>query len=318
MAMTDEQRRHFLTPAKLPYTVIAIAVLIAGCAVLLIGSRWPNRFVITLKFDPVFLRLGALNLGWHGLFTALAITIAVWVGLWRARSMGISGPSVSRVVTWALVGGIAGARLFYVADHLSHFASHPTEVVEAWQGGIAAYGGFIGGIAAGLLAAKGSGLPAWRSLDAAAPAMLIGQMIGRLGCFANGDAWGKATGGDWGVVYLNSHALIPDRLRGVPTHPYPLYEITAVAILLGAMWLGRRHLSTPGDVFLLAALGYAIIRFFLTFFREEPTIVWGLQEAQLVALVTGAISVILYVARWLRQSRRASGDQLGRPEEVAD
>jgi phosphatidylglycerol:prolipoprotein diacylglycerol transferase len=298
--MTDEHRRHLLSDARSLLVLAAGAFLAALFAVLLTGNPWPDRFLITLRFDPVFLRVGGLDLGWHGVFTALAVGVAVWVGLARARAMGITGPRVGNVVTWAVVGGIVGARLFYVADHLSHFAAHPADVFLAWQGGIAVYGAFIGGIAAGLLAARGSGLPVWRGLDAAAPAMLIGQMIGRLGCFSNGDAWGKATGGQWGVVYQNSHALIPDRLLGVPTHPYPLYEIAAGAALLGLLLWGRRYLAAPGDVFLVAGVGYAVIRFGLSFFRQESAILLGLQEAQLVALATGAISLFLFVARRLR------------------
>ena len=127
--------------------------------------------------------------------------------------------------------------------------------------------------------------------------MLVGQAIGRLGCLVNGDAWGAPTGCPCGVVYWHEHALVPPELLGVPTHPYPLYEIAGVAIVLGLVWLAVRRGSRPGTAFLLATLGYAALRFTLTFVRQEPIVAPGLQEAQLVALGTGAIAPAILATR---------------------
>jgi phosphatidylglycerol:prolipoprotein diacylglycerol transferase len=84
----------------------------------------------------------------------------------------------------------------------------------------------------------------------------------------------------------------------VPTHPYPLYEALCEVVLLGLLWLGRDSLArVPGLRFLTGAVGYAAIRFGLTYFREETIIVWGLQEAQVIALVTGLLALALLVVR---------------------
>ena len=172
-----------------------------------------------------------------------------------------------------------------------------------WQGGIAVYGGFVGGVLAGAFAAWKMGLPVWKSLDAGAPAMLIGQAIGRIGCLINGDAWGAPTDCPCGVVYWHEHALLPADLLGVPTHPYPLYEIAAVAVLFGVLLLLRGKGVRPGTTFLATTFGYGVIRFFLTFVRQETVIVFGLQEAQLVALATCGIAVAFVIGRMLSQSK---------------
>lgn len=247
--------------------------------------------IIDVTFDPIIARLGPIELGWHGLFTALAVVTAVWLGCWRAERCGLPAEPLGRVATWALVGGVLGARLFHVLDHLPYYLANPLEAFAVWEGGIAVYGAFLGGIAGGLLTARRAGLPVWPLLDAAAPAMLVGQALGRLGCLSNGDAWGAPTGGAWGIVYWHPHDLLPPALLGVPTHPYPLYEMLAEVVLLGGLWLARRRLAQPGITFLVAAVGYAVIRFELTFFRQEPAPLWGLQEAQLVALATGLIAL---------------------------
>jgi phosphatidylglycerol:prolipoprotein diacylglycerol transferase len=260
--------------------------------------------VVNVAFDPRIAYLGPFELGWHGIFTALAVLCAIWIGLRLAERRGLPAEALTEVVIWAVIAGLIGARLFHVLDHLPNYVAHPLNVLAIWEGGIAVYGAFLGGIAGGWLAARRMHLPAWVLLDAAAPAMLVGQAIGRLGCLSNGDAWGAPTGAAWGIVYWHPNDLLPADLLGVPTHPYPLYEIVAELDVLLGLWLGRRLSLPPGTRFLLVALAYGAIRFGLTFFRQETLILWGLQEAQLIALATGLVA--LGVLLWRNASRRAS------------
>lgn len=263
--------------------------------------------IIDLTFDPVIARLGPVDLSWHGVFTALAVVAAVWLGLRRAERRGLPAEPLGRVMTWGLIGGIVGARLFHVLDHLPYYLANPLEAPAVWKGGIAVYGSFLGGVGGGLLAARQTGLPVWPLLDAATPAMLLGQAIGRLGCLSNGDAWGAPTGRAWGIVYWHPHALLPPDLLGVPTHPYPLYEIAAVLVLLAGLHLARGRLAAPGETFMAAALGYAVIRFGLSFVRQETVLLWGLQEAQLVALVTTLVVLALLAQRRVSGRRQTCG-----------
>ncbi len=255
---------------------------------------------IDITFDPILAQIGPLQIGWHGVFTALAVLAGIWLGTRRAERMGFDPEGIGTVAVWGGVGGLVGARLFHVADHLSYYLSRPLEILAIWQGGIAVYGAFLGGLVGGLVAARRSGLAAWPLMDAAAPAMLIGQAIGRLGCLSNGDAWGAPTGAEWGIVYWHPNDLLPADLIGVATHPYPLYEIAADALVLLAIWAWeRRHRPGDGSIFLVTALAYAGIRFVLTFFRQETVLFWGLQEAQVIALATALILLVLLAVRRL-------------------
>jgi phosphatidylglycerol---prolipoprotein diacylglyceryl transferase len=137
--------------------------------------------------------------------------------------------------------------------------------------------------------------------------MLVGQAIGRLGCLSNGDAWGAPMTTPCGIClairYTNSNDLLPADLKGVPTYAYPAYEIVAELVLLAALWLFRDQLRKfPGASFLVSAIGYAVIRFGLTFLRQETIIIWGLQEAQVIALITGASA--LGVMAWRMSQMR--------------
>jgi phosphatidylglycerol:prolipoprotein diacylglycerol transferase len=256
---------------------------------------------IDIGFDPIITQVGPFQLGWHGLFTALAVVAGVWLALRLARARGISGDVVSTVAMWAVIGGIIGARLFHVLDHLPQYASDPVSVFAVWEGGIAVYGAFIGGPLAGCVAAWRASADTWPLLDLAAPAMLVGQAIGRLGCLSNGDAWGaNATGCPLclAIRYTHPNDLVPADLRGVPTYAYPVYEIGAELLLLAVLWLARGRLrERPRGAFLLTAMGYAVIRFVLTYLRQEPVIAFGLQEAQLVAAVTGIVAAGVLVWR---------------------
>lgn len=253
--------------------------------------------VFTVSFDPIIARLGTFELGWHGVATAAAVVIALWLAFRTAPKMGMSREIVERVAMAGFIGGLIGARLFHIADHLPTYLADPVSIVAVWKGGIAVYGAFIGGIIGGVLAARRDAFPIWRGLDLAAVPMLVGQAIGRLGCFANGDAWGAPTGGDWGVVYTHANDLLPRDLLGVPTHPYPIYEIVAdITLALLLLWLGRRRLS-DGLMFCGAAIGYALIRFALSFFRQEAILFVGLQEAQIIAVGTAAAALVAFVLR---------------------
>src|SRR5690606_16802992 len=118
------------------------------------------------------------QLAWHGLFTALAIAVAVWLGIRLAERRGMPADPLANIAFWGVVGGLIGARLFHVFDHLPMYLANPGLIFAVWEGGVAAYGGFIGGIIGGLAVARYYRLSLWPLLDAVGPALLIGQAIG--------------------------------------------------------------------------------------------------------------------------------------------
>jgi phosphatidylglycerol---prolipoprotein diacylglyceryl transferase len=259
---------------------------------------------LTFAFDPIIAQLGPFQLGWHGIFTALAVLVAVWLAGWLGQRRGISTDVIYGIAGWGVVGGIVGARLFHVLDHLPYYLDNPLLIPAVWEGGIAVYGAFIGGLVAGGVAAWRARLDPWPLLDIAAPAMLVGQAIGRLGCLSNGDAWGAdATGCPFclAIRYTNQNDLLPADLKGGPTYAYPLYEIGCEVVLLVGLWMFRdKFEKRPGLMFLVAAIGYAVIRFGLSYLRQEAIVVMGLQEAQVIAVITGGLALCLLVWRVMR------------------
>ena len=128
----------------------------------------------------------------YGLLIALGVLLAVlYAGRQEAR-LGLPRDTAVDVVLWAVPPGIIGARLYYVAFTWERYASDPLSVLYIWEGGLAIYGGIIGGVLGILLYAKRKKLPLPTLTDMVVPAVILAQAIGRWGNFFNGEAYGRA------------------------------------------------------------------------------------------------------------------------------
>lgn len=260
---------------------------------------------IVINIDPVIAQLGPFMLRWYGLFFGLAIVAGVWLGLREAHRKGFDVERVQALATWAVLGGLVGARLFHVIDRWELYAANPQRILNVWEGGLAVYGGLVGGLLTGLVYALRHNLAAWKLADAAAPGMILGQAVGRLACIPNGDAYGAPTKAPWAFIYTNPKSMAPRELLGVPTHPYAVYELLFDLLLLGLLWRLRRVFKTDGLLFLTYAGIYMVGRFLLTYFRMEQVVFWGLQQAQVVALL--GLPVVLLLVLWRRTSAGGIG-----------
>ncbi len=248
---------------------------------------------ITINIDPVAFQLGALHVRWYSLAIMLAVVAAVLITACRGKKKGIATEHVYSLAMWVVLGGITGARLFHVIDHWGYYVNNPAQIL-GFQG-LAIWGALAGGGLALIIYARVRHLPLGRLLDAVAPGLLVAQIIGRFGCIVNGDAYGGITGVPWAFIYVNPGSAIPPNLFGVPTHPYPVYEMLWNAAALVAVWQIDRRFKSGGLVFLSYLSLYSLGRFFLTFVRQENVILWGLQQAQLLAIAILIASAAAFV-----------------------
>ncbi len=258
---------------------------------------------MTIGIDPVIGRLGPLEFRWYGLIMAAAILVGVWV---MSREMARRGISPSHAFGIAVIGvpcGVIGARLVHVLDHFGYYWANPGKIFGTQLVGLAIYGVVLGGLVGLIIYCRWKKLPLLRVMDCTALAFPVAQIVGKFANIINGDTWGYATSLPWGFVYTNPDSFIDKDLLGVATHPTPVYEQIWLLVIVGILLYAGRRLKIDGLAILLYFWLYSIGRFFLSFFRVNDPLLWGLREAQVIALV---VIVLAPIAAYflLRRARR--------------
>ncbi|MGH9449500.1 MAG: prolipoprotein diacylglyceryl transferase [Terriglobia bacterium] len=252
---------------------------------------------------PTLLRIGSFNLPTYGLILALALLAGLFVAVRLGRREGMNSGQVIDFSTWLIVSGLIGAKIYMILTGWGFYAAHPGEIfsLDTLEAGGGFYGGFIG---AGLFAiwyVKAHRLPLLKTFDVFAPAVAVGQAIGRLGCFAAGDDYGKpAPHSALGVVFTNQYAhQMTGVPLGVPIYPVQLFESALTLIIfLILLWFYKRK-RRDGQIFVMYLMLYAVARFFLEYYRGDPDRGFffhhTLSTAQMVAIIAFGLGIILSV-----------------------
>jgi phosphatidylglycerol---prolipoprotein diacylglyceryl transferase len=245
---------------------------------------------LTIDLAPVLLHLGPFAVSFYSLAVVTALVVGLWLTLREARRKGIPTEPVSELALWVFLGAMVGARLLHVVDRWDYYLANPQQILAVQNGGLAIIGGVLGGSLVGGLLAWRQGLPILRLFDAVAPGLVLGQAIGRLGCWVTGDAVGLPTDGSWGVVYLNPGAMPPK--LGVAYQPVFFYEQLWDLAIFVVLWSVRKRLKTDGQVFALYLGLYAAGKFALTFLRTETIWLLGLQGAQVFSIGLFVVALV--------------------------
>jgi phosphatidylglycerol:prolipoprotein diacylglycerol transferase len=259
---------------------------------------------MTIDIDPVIGRLGPLTFRWYGLLMMLGVAVGVVIFSDQLKRRGIPRDHALGIAIIAVPCGVIGARLVHVFENLGYYWANPDKIFGWGLIGLAIYGVVGGGIIGLIAYCLWKKLPTLKVLDSTALAFTVGQIIGKFANIINGDTWGNPTNLPWGFTYVNPASLIPDRLLGVPTHPNPVYEQIWLLCILAILLVVVPRLKIDGMAILMYLTLYSVGRFFLSFFRVNKEIVFGLVEAQVIALVIIVVSVPLAYYLWRRDKRR--------------
>jgi phosphatidylglycerol---prolipoprotein diacylglyceryl transferase len=208
-----------------------------------------------------------------GLFLACAFLAALWQLLRGVRREGLDREKATSLGLWVIVGAILGAKLLMIVRAFPDYLRNPAELVSfaTIQSAGDFYGGFIGALIAGLLFfARHPELPKWLLADLCAPAIALGQAIGRIGCFMAGDDFGKPSQAFWAVTFHDPEAAeIGGAPLGVSLHPVQIYEsLICLGLFFFLVWLTRRK-KFHGEIMLAYAIFYAVARFLLEYLRGD-------------------------------------------------
>ena len=259
---------------------------------------------VEIPWSPNIGQLGPFLITWHGLFTAVGILAGVQLALWAGRRVGYDEDDAYTLALVGVPSGIIGARLLFVVENWSYYRASPGEMLVLTEGGISIWGAVLGGVLGALLFALWKHYAIARGLDIASVGLITGMAIGRIGDLINGEHLARATGLPWGVLYTNPQSpAFAHSLTVGAHHPATTYELIGDLVILGALvWLLLGPLRwRPGLTFFVFFVGYAVMRFFVTYLRVDSssTLVPGLRVPQLVSVIVVLCSlpVIVYLLR---------------------
>lgn len=271
---------------------------------------------------PEIFRIGNFPINTYGVLLALAFLCALLVAARLGARDGLPRERVFDLGLWLLLAAIVGSKVLLLAVE-PEYRAEPSRLLslDFLRSGGVFYGGFLAAVLTAYFLVRRYKLPWWRTADAFAPGIALGQAIGRQGCFAAGCCWGKPTTLPWGVRFSE----LGHQVTGVPIdthlHPTQLYESFAAFIFFALLiWLHRRK-TFDGQVLLTYGVLYGTTRFIIEFFRGDPrgdilglTSLTHLSTSQLISLFVGLTCLVVLVVRW----RRASHDSLPAGRKVAD
>lgn len=269
---------------------------------------------------PVLFRIGDFAITSFGLMMFFSFIGGAWAVSRMLKFYGLDPELIWDMLAWIAIGGIVGAKLYYVALHLEDLRRNPLGELLS-RGGLVWYGGLFGGILAYYLQIRRRKLPMAVMYDATAPGLMLSIAIGRLGCFLVGDDYGKYTDGPFGIRFPEGSppstagqlrmlgdsipASIPNE-QVIAVHPTQVYEILIVMPLFFLLWKLRTRGFKPGQLFAVFMIIYAIERFFIEFVRAKADRYWlGLSTSQFMSI--GLIIAGIYL--WHHQKTKPAFPQ---------
>jgi phosphatidylglycerol---prolipoprotein diacylglyceryl transferase len=239
---------------------------------------------------PIIFEVGPIQVRWYGLLIAGAVLIGVLLIERWAPWRGIDPEVIGELPIWLVPAAVVGARLYYVIFQWSEYAQQPGTIVAIWRGGIAIHGAMIGGILAAIAFAKIRRVPFWGLADIVAPALALGQAIGRWGNFFNSEAFGMKAPENLPWKLLIPLGQRPRDMADVAYyHPTFLYEsLWNLGVFLLLMWLFKRDRQVrfpAGLIFLVYAIAYSSGRIWIESLRTDSLMLGGIRVAQLISLI---------------------------------
>ena len=254
--------------------------------------------------------IGGFEIAYYGIIIGCAFMIGLLIAMRRARETGQNPEKYVDFFIYLMIFSILGARIYYVAFSFDNYRGHLIDVFNLRQGGLAIYGGIIGGVVTSFVFAKVNHMKGSVILDTIIMGVCNGQILGRWGNFFNREAFGEYTDGLFAMqlpvsavrpheitALMKEHEVLYNGVQYIQVHPTFLYEGMWNALVLLVLFLTRNKTKFDGELFLRYLIGYGIGRFFIEQLRTDQLQIGttGIPVSQLLSALLVAGSVILTV-----------------------
>ena len=245
---------------------------------------------------------------WYGIFIGLGVILGVLLALHEAKRTGQNPDTYLDFIIYAMIIAIIGARLYYVIFSWDFYSQHPEKIFAIREGGLAIYGGIIGGVLTAIVYSRVKKKNFWVMADTMAPSLILGQMLGRWGNFFNKEAFGGFTDNLFAMRYQLSQVrasdVTPDILQNLVTvngvdyiqvHPTFLYESMWSLCVFIILLILQRKKKFNGQVCATYFFGYALGRVWIEGLRTDQLCIGNVPVSQALSAVLIIASVVLYV-----------------------
>lgn len=233
----------------------------------------------------------------YGLILSLSIILATGVAYFLAKQDGRWHNHIVDIGIYSGIAGIVGARLWDVFFFdWAYYSHHLSEIFYVWQGGMAIQGGIVFGVGAGTIYAKRHKIDILALADIVAPAIILGQAIGRCANLLNGDAFGAPTGGNFGIIYPET-TLAYHTYGAQPLWPAEVWEGQIDFVIFALLLIFRAFPHAKGQAFSLYIMLYSLARFGLEFLRGDyaTPVFLSFTSAQTTSLVAFILALIFFI-----------------------
>lgn len=242
----------------------------------------------------------------YGLILSLSIILATGVAYFLAKQDGRWHNHIVDIGIYSGIAGIVGARLWDVFFFdWAYYSHHLSEIFYVWQGGMAIQGGIVFGVGAGIIYAKRHKIDILALADIVAPAIILGQAIGRCANLLNGDAFGAPTGGNFGIIYPET-TLAYHMYGAQPLWPAEVWEGQIDFVIFALLLIFRAFPHAKGQAFSLYIMLYSLARFGLEFLRGDyaTPVFLSFTSAQTTSLVAFILALIFFIYCQITYSRQ--------------
>jgi prolipoprotein diacylglyceryl transferase len=249
---------------------------------------------------PDLFKIGPFTVHGYGLMLGVAFIVSSFILTKEFERKKMDASLATEITLISIIFGIAGSKLFHLFENWDAFLQNPIDMIFN-AGGLTFYGGLLLVILAIYIYLKRKKIPFMVVADITAPALALAYGIGRIGCHLAGDGdYGIPTSLPWGtnyangtvppsVMFLNSpiaknfpNGIVPDN---TPLHPTPIYEFLAACVIFYILWRFRDKNWIDGKLFMIYLILSGVARFTVEFIRLNPSLIWGLSEAQVISVI---------------------------------